>query len=190
MRLFLAVDLDEPLRQAAGRMADRIRRAAAIRQARAVRWVEPENLHVTLHFLGEVEDARARDLIQRLAPPLAAPAFEIGLGRTGVFPPQGPPRVLWIGIDPGASAMDAVHRELAARLTAADIPVEGRPLHAHVTMARLKQPVFADLRGLASGTAPTTTGRCPVEHVTLYRSHLGPHGPRYEALARIPLTCP
>ncbi len=190
MRLFLAVDLDEPLRQSAGRMADRIRSAAAIRQARAVTWVEPENLHVTLHFLGEIEDVRARDLIQRLAPPLAAPAFEMGLGRAGVFPPQGPPRVVWIGIEPGASAMDAVHRELAERLTTADVPVERRPLRAHVTIARLKQPVFADLRGLASGAAPAAAGRCRVEHVTLYRSHLGPHGPRYEALARIPLTCP
>jgi 2'-5' RNA ligase len=187
MRLFLAADLDDRLRQAAGREAEGLRRELGAKASGALKWVDDTNLHVTLHFLGEIDDGRVPGLVEVLSPPLAAPCFDLGLGRGGVFPPKGPPRVVWIGVGPGASALTAVHRELALRLTSARVGVDDRPLHAHITVARVKQPVRSDLRALASSVALDGAGCCRVEAVTLYRSHLASGGATYESQVKIPL---
>lgn len=190
MRLFLAADLDDRLRQAADREAEGLRRVLGAHDSRALKWVDAANLHVTLHFLGEIDTRRVPGLVEVLSPPLTTPPFDLGLGRGGVFPPKGPPRVVWIGVSTAASALGAVHRELALRLTSAGVDVEDRALHAHITVARVKQPVRSDLRALASSVELDGVRSCRVDAVTLYRSHLAPGGAAYESLLRIPLGRP
>ncbi|MEW5981562.1 MAG: RNA 2',3'-cyclic phosphodiesterase [Acidobacteriota bacterium] len=189
MRLFLAVDLDDRLRLSASQAAVRLRRMVEQKgcRPRAVKWVEARNLHVTLQFLGEVAGDRVAELLDVLSPSLATPCFDIGLDRPGVFPPQGSPRVIWMGITPGAPALHAVHAELADRLAAARLAVEGRLFQAHVTLARVREPIRVDLRALVADVAPDSVGVSRVEFVTLYRSHLRPEGPTYELQLRIPL---
>lgn len=189
MRLFVAVDLAEPLRRAVARTADRLRDCGVDDPPRTIKWVDPANLHVTLHFLGEVARSRVPALLQALSPPLAAPSFDMGVGRAGVFPLRGGPRVIWIGITPGAVALEAVHRELAARLAVGAFAIDDRPLQAHVTIARVRQPPRADLRVLVAGAVIDDVGLCRVTAATLYRSHLGPGGPAYEPQLRIPFGC-
>jgi 2'-5' RNA ligase len=190
MRLFLAADLDDRLRQVAGRETEGLRRGWRPQDSGALKWVDAANLHVTLHFLGEIDDGCVPGLVEVLSPPLAAPPFDLGLGQGGVFPPTGPPRVVWIGVSRGASALTAIHRELAWRLTSARIDVDDRPWQAHITVARVKQPMRSDLRALASGIALDGAGCCRVDAVTLYRSHLGPGGATYAPQLTIPLGRP
>lgn len=153
MRLFLAADLDDRLRQSAGREAEGLRQELGTRDSGALRWMAPASLHVTVHFLGEIDDGLVPGLVEVLSPPLAAPSFDLGLREGGVFPPKGPPRVVWIGVGPGASALEAIHRELALRLKSARVGVDDRPMQAHITVARVKQPVRSDLRALAARIA-------------------------------------
>lgn len=192
MRLFLAVDPDEAASGAVARAAERLRRRAEARErtlARAVTWVQPGNLHLTLHFLGEVDEVGLAGVRTALDPPLAAPPMRVELGEWGVFPPAGPARVIWIGLSAGAAALARLHAELAGRLRQAGIAADDRPFSPHLTIGRVKQPGRADWGALARSVPPAACG-FEVVSCTLYRSHLAGARPSYEPLLRIPLEAP
>jgi 2'-5' RNA ligase len=191
MRLFVAVDLDEARRLVAGRAAaDLAGRLGPQGLGRAAKWVEPRNLHLTIRFIGETDDARAARIQQALAPVLLTPAFDLALGGPGVFPPGGSPRVLWMGIVQGASALADLHDEVEGRLQAIGEPPEARGFSAHLTLARFKDLDRA--RGEAVRRAlrevRVAAGACRIEAATLYQSRLSPGGPTYTALLRSPLA--
>lgn len=190
MRLFVGVELDDRVRaasaEAAAQVRTRLKRAGADVTAR---WVEPENLHVTLWFIGEAKDDRATEIQRVLRPRFATPAFEMRVRGCGAFPPSGPPRVLWLGIVSGTDSMVRLHDEVEDRLVGIGYEAEKRAYSAHVTLARVR-----DVRGgggraarEALAAVPADCGACRVEAVTLFRSHLSPKGSRYEPLLRVPL---
>src|SRR4051794_24667803 len=109
MRLFVAVELGDPLRAAAGDAVGQLR--ARLGDAVRPAWVRSENLHLTVRFIGQVPDERARPLVDALAPPLAVAPFDVELADGGFFPPKGPPRVLWIGLREGLPSLRAMHDE-------------------------------------------------------------------------------
>ena len=193
MRLFLAVELDDRARQAA---ASAIRHAqdAAGDAASALRWTAPENLHLTLHFLGAFEAARLPALVEKLGDTLPVAPFDVTLGRLGVFPPRGALRTLWIAIDDGRDSLLRLHQELGSRLTRAGVAVEPRPLTPHLTLARAR-----DRERRPPGPRPTsakaavdrlsgldvlgvTPARWRVSHVALMNSDLSGPRPRYESI--------
>ena len=94
MRLFVAVEIDDLARRAAEATAEALR--VAIGPALKARWVPVENLHLTVRFIGHVDDDRAPAVIEALALPLDIPSFDIELGGCGMFPSKGPPRALWM----------------------------------------------------------------------------------------------
>jgi 2'-5' RNA ligase len=191
MRLFVAVDLDEPRRLAAARAsAELARRLGAQGLGRAVKWVEPRNLHLTVRFIGEADEVRAARIQQALAPPLLTPAFMLALGGLGVFPPRGSPRVLWMGVVQGASALADLHDEVEGRLQAIGESPEARGFSAHLTLARLKELDRAQgetVRRVLHDQR-VDPGACQVGAVTLYQSRLAPGGPTYTPLSRSPLA--
>ncbi|NUR56628.1 MAG: RNA 2',3'-cyclic phosphodiesterase, partial [Acidobacteria bacterium] len=100
MRLFVAVELDEAVRIAAERTAGLLRdRLRGMRLD--ARWVTADKLHFTLVFIGHVDDAHADRFAAAIQRPFVRAAFPIRLGTCGVFPPSGPPRVIWIGVAEG-----------------------------------------------------------------------------------------
>jgi 2'-5' RNA ligase len=188
MRLFLAVDLEAPAREAIARVADNLRArfgAADPALARVVKWVDSRHLHLTLHFLGEVDDRRAAGVVAAGAEPLAAAPFPVSFGGLGVFPPAGPSRVVWAGVTRGADGLSALHALVGDRVRSSGLPLESRPFSAHLTLGRFRDPWRGPLRSILDAAAqearetPATT----VSHVTLYQSRLGPGGPAYTALA-------
>ncbi len=190
MRLFLAVDLDAAAAGAVARAAERLRRRADDRQrglARTVRWVEPGRLHLTLHFLGEVEDSRLAGLQAVLASPLAVWPTRVGLGPWGVFPPAGAARVIWVGVTAGRATLGLAHAELGARLTQAGITPEARPFAPHVTAGRVKLPTGSAWSALVQEEPPVLC-EFAVSSCTLYQSRLSPGGPVYAPLLRIPFA--
>lgn len=188
MRLFCAIDLPDVTRQAIAAAGDRIRPPLE-RLGLDARWTPVDNLHVTLWFFGEQDDAAAEALAAGLSRPLVAPPFGIALGGAGVFPASGPPRVLWVGVREGADGIRALHGTLAARLQDLGCPPEARPFHPHVTLARMRgRPsagVGRSLRGVRIELGGP--GRCEVDALTLYRSRLSPRGARYDPVLRVPL---
>lgn len=186
MRLFVAVDLDESVRRAALRLARTLRERLEPSQVQAS-WVAPGNLHLTLKFLGEVEERLATEVRAAMAPPFGEPRFECELAGVGAFPPTGPARVLWLGISAGAEALVRLQAEVESRVRPFGFPPESRPFSAHLTVARFRTPAPTKVRELLGEGSSGPIGRCAIDHVTLYQSHLSPRGATYTPLARAPL---
>jgi RNA 2',3'-cyclic 3'-phosphodiesterase len=191
MRLFVAIDLSDAQRSEAERAASVLqRRLDAVKAPRAVRWAASTQMHLTLRFIGEVDDALGARVADALAPPLPVSAFSLALGGPGVFPGPSRPRVIWIGLAEGIDGAAASHDAVEARLQTIGLEPEERPFRAHVTLGRVREirpPQAAALREamdrLRIDPAPAT-----VTHATLYRSHLSPKGARYEPLVRTMLA--
>lgn len=188
MRLFLAVDLDDATRRAAA-SAVGVLEAALTKSGsgRDVKWVATDNLHLTLHFLGEVQEADVVGLRDTLRLPLETQAFDLRFGAVGTFPPSGSPRVIWIDVVDGGDAMGRVYDELGVRLRTLRFETETRPYRPHLTVGRLRVPGRAMVRLVLSESSAPDVGGCRVDHVTLYQSRLSPRGSTYVALEHTPL---
>jgi 2'-5' RNA ligase len=186
MRLFVAVDLSDKARQAMAAEQKRIG-AALHGAATSLKWVRPEHAHLTLVFLGHVDVARVPAVVDAIGRDVDAPAFEMVLAGAGAFPPRGAPRVLWIGIGGGSAQLLDVQRELAGRLVALGIPLEDRPFHPHLTIARWRQSRATDRLRALEAASSGEIARVRVEFATLYESRPSPSGPSYGALTRATL---
>jgi len=190
MRLFVAVDLDPERHEAIARVVAGLRRAAgSAGWDRSARWVSTHNLHLTIRFIGEIDEAAGARVSEALAPPIAMPAFEVVFEGAGVFPPRGAPRVLWIGVERGAADLARLFDAVEARLRRAGVAPETRPFSPHLTIARFRDRDRRQGAG-APGPRPADAiaavrlgaGPMPVRSVTLYQSRLTPAGPEYTAL--------
>ena len=117
MRIFVGLELPDSVRDA---VAERIESLRA-RLGRAaphtdVRWVDAANLHITIWFLGEVGDARVREITDALGRPYRTTAFAVQFGGIGAFPSPARPRVIWTGIAAGADQLAGLYEEVRQRL--------------------------------------------------------------------------
>jgi 2'-5' RNA ligase len=184
MRLFTAIELDDETRDGVAREQQRLR-AGLGDAARSWRFVKREHLHLTLVFAGEIADGAAPGIVETMSTDIPHPAFEIALAGTGTFPAHGRPQVLWLGVQAGVSACEALHGAVAERLSAAGVTIDPRPFRPHLTLARSRDRRSGRLR---LPDRPRTAGRVWVDHVTLFQSRLSSAGPTYTALARAQLT--
>ena len=187
MRLFVAIELDDQARVAIAVEQNRLKRILGDGRS-TLKWVRPEHMHLTLAFLGEVQESRSAALIETMREPIARPRLAIAFGGIGMFPPHGSPRVLWLGVSTGEAEVIAIQRVVADRLRRLDVELESRPFHPHLTLARWRTSRSADRQRALSVDHDTVVARVNVHHVTLYQSRLSSAGPSYTALARATLT--
>jgi RNA 2',3'-cyclic 3'-phosphodiesterase len=187
MRLFVAVELDQAARVAVASEQARLRRRAA---DAALTWVAPELMHLTLVFLGHVDDGCAAAIQQAIAAPVPLCPFDLQLGGIGVFPEHGPPRVLWLGARAGAAQAAALQRIIAARVERVGIPAETRPFHPHLTLARWKERAPRSVRARIVHAEAPPVASVHVNRATLFSSTLSNAGPSYTAMTHADLTCP
>src|SRR5688572_9747027 len=128
LRLFVAVDLPEEVRETLTTMQQGLAGA---------RWVSRAQMHLTLHFLGEVSEETAERIHTALAS-VQADAFMMALRSTGTFPPKGAARVLWAGIEANP-ALTALHAAAGEALKQTGYQPEDRPYSPHITLARFKE---------------------------------------------------
>lgn len=186
-RSFVAVNLDEPLRAALAEAQGRLRRVPA-----DVSWTLPGNIHLTLKFLGEIGE-RGAERVGRALEGAAAPhaPFTAGAAGFGVFPPKGPPRVVWAGVGEGAEALVSLHGSVERALAALGFPREGRPFRPHLTVGRVRSPRnAAALREAIAELGGGLLGTFSVGHLDLMDSQLHPRGSIYTLLRRVPLRGP
>ncbi len=185
IRTFVAADLPNSHRDPVARCIEKLRRTGA-----DVKWAEPENLHLTLRFLGEIDAARvARADAALRAVAAASSAFEARLSGLGCFPNARAPRVIWLGFDAGREALTGLAGAVERELAQAGFPAADKPFAPHLTLGRVRGPRGLDaLKALLEGP-PGTFAAEPfrVGHVTLYRSTLTPAGPVYAVLGRYSL---
>lgn len=150
--------------------------------------VAPENLHLTLSFLGTVPDDAAEPIGAALREATRdVEPFALDLHAVGAFPSASRARVVWAGIRNPKPVSDLAGKVRAA-LAVARMPQDTKDFRAHVTLARVRSPrgksrLETFLRAHGHHELPTV----PVTDVRLYRSVLGPHGPTYETLVAQPL---
>lgn len=186
MRLFVAVDLDDRARAEVSAEQSRIRRTLV--DGTPPRWIHPDQIHLTLAFLGEVEPSMAEAVREDLGAPIAIEAFDLVFAGFGVFPPRGAPRALWIGARAGTAELQSLHREIVSRLARRGLAPESRPFSPHLTIARWKASRPADRRRVLQHASERTVARLRVDHATLYHSRLSSRGSAYTELARATLT--
>jgi RNA 2',3'-cyclic 3'-phosphodiesterase len=180
-RLFVALDLPAPPRAALVALCGGVPDA---------RWVSPEQLHLTLRFLGQVAEDQIAPLREKLAT-VAAPAFRASLQGVGVFPPvptrRKPARVLWAGVappDPFRHLKEAVDAALGPDPESAD-----RTFSPHVTLARFKSPTRPEpLTDYLAQHRTLTSPPFPISAFVLYKSQTHPTGSIYTPLASYPLV--
>ena len=187
MRLFVAVDLDDEARAAIATTQKRVARALADSSSK-VAWVKPDRIHLTLVFLGEVEDVRVPALVETMGRRVVGEPFDMTLENIGVFPPRGAPLVVWVGVSEADAALRALHDVLAQRVAAHDIPIESRPFSPHLTLGRWRTSRPSDRRRVIGAAQPGRIARVHVDAATLYHSRLSSAGPTYTPLARATLS--
>ena len=181
MRAFLAVELP-------GALQERLAAAqASLRESLpGVRWVRAGSIHLTLHFLGEVEEETAERIAEgaREVCSSLAPGRARGRG-LGWFPPRGAPRVIWAGVAAeGEDVLAALHRGLEPVARVAGRPPERRGFSPHLTLGRAARLLSrAAVEQAVRSLGEPDFGVLPVERCTLLRSTLGPGGARYELQA-------
>jgi len=167
---------------------------AAVAPLRAARpeltWSSPQSWHVTLAFLGEVDEAVAPRLAARLERAAGRhPRLELSAAGAGAFPTAPRARVLWTGVRGDQEVLRAMSDSVAAgaRRAGAPPPGERRRFRAHITLARCRKP--ADVRPLVTALADYSGPAWTADRIHLIRSYLGPQ-PRYESLGDWPLRVP
>jgi 2'-5' RNA ligase len=188
VRVFIGVELSDRVRGAAAQIADSLARQLGDRVH--ARWIAAVNLHITLWFIGEVDDDRCEKLLRALDRPFDEPAFDFEISGLGMFPATGAPRVFWLGVRSGSEGLAGLHSTLARRLAPLGFEAERRPYSPHLTIARVKDVSRAIPSGAVRemlATTPAVAGRCRATSVTVFRSRLSPKGASYDALLRIPL---
>lgn len=170
MRLFVALDLPWPLRERLAQFAFGLPGA---------RWVPPENMHLTLRFIGEVPNWRAEEIDLALHT-IKAREFSLVVTGVGVFEKAGRVTALWAGIE-RSPQLEHLQTKVETALQRAGLEPERRRFTPHVTLARLDQPANDKITRFMQGNNLFRAEPFSVEHFTLFSSQLGKEGSVYEA---------
>lgn len=151
------------------------------------RWVDPDDLHLTLRFVGEVDGGTAEDLAAALQS-VRAPAFDLRLSGFGHFGNDRRLRALWAAVDP-QPLLDHLQGRVEAAARRAGLEPETRRFVPHVTLARFQGGAVTGeaLTRWMQRNGPFAAGPFPVREAVLFESFLGRDGPRYEQRLSIPL---
>lgn len=187
-RLFIAAELSQAALSLAADLEAELR--TVLRRRVRVRWTRAEGRHVTMAFLGQVEDERAQaagDVMATVAARNRATSVEVG--GLGAFPSARRARVLWVSVEDPSGALAALAADLQAALRADGFQVDDREFRGHLTLGRV-----ADRRGVelvdTIGVDRHQRVTVPLDSLVLFESHLSPSGARYRPLRRVQLPPP
>jgi 2'-5' RNA ligase len=176
VRLFVGISLPGEVRQ---------RLALLCHGLPGAKWVEPEMMHMTLRFIGEVDGGVASDIDASLSQ-VRAPAFELCISGLDCFEQAGRVHTLWVGVSP-QPLLFHLRDKVESAVVRSGQPPERRKFKAHITLARFKTPADERIGRYLERHHGFDTEPFAVESFTLFRSHLLSGGAHYEALADYPL---
>ena len=184
-RLFIAIELPSEIHQNLASLINGIN----LNSQNFIKWVKPENIHLTLKFLGEISKGNTTSITNTLTQAvIGIPPFRLSVHGIGCFPSQGQPRVFWAGIDIPDTLIH-LHRSIDRLFTQQGIPAENRVFAPHLTLARISEtadPVLVqDAFKKLMLSQEKALGSLDVTHITLFQSTLAKGGSIYTPLARI-----
>lgn len=177
IRLFVGLELPEDMRQRLTFLCGGVPGA---------RWVDRENFHLTVRFIGEVDEGRFEDVDMALAR-IQAPAFDLILEGISTFEKARTPHTLWVGVR-RSEALNALHAKIDRALVTMGFEPDGRKYSPHVTLARLKEAAPARLGAFVSANALFRGGPVRIDSFVLFSSFLSRNGAIHKAEARYALT--
>lgn len=173
MRVFVAVPLDEETRH---RLAHLVAERVPVIPGGAV---DPNKWHLTLRFLGEVDEVAVDRISHSLDSADLGGRFPMAWGGLGAFPRPSRASVLWVGVARGQDRLEDLANATAAALDEAGFPPEDRPFRPHLTIARIRPP--ENITDVVDGE-PLQAVPMEVDRLTLYQSQLGQGGARYSVV--------
>jgi 2'-5' RNA ligase len=188
MRVFIAIDIDDKMREAIAELQKQLNAKVDIKKG-DVKWVEPENIHLTLKFLGEVDDAKlpeVRAITEQVA--AAHNKFTLDIETVGSFGGRSA-KVVWVGAGKGTDELLALQKDLDDRLTQAGFPSEDREFSAHLTLCRVRNlKAGFKLTDACKFFSAYKLGSISADALCIYQSQLTPQGPIYTLLESFKLT--
>ena len=189
MRIFIAIEIPQNIRVKITEITDYLQSKTS---PTAVKWVDYENLHLTIKFIGETKQEKIEEITKVLSQSLAHQApFSLEIGGLGMYPNNTNPRVIWLGVT-GGEPLIAMHNILDQNLARLGIQREGRPFSPHLTIARLRRNTDAASSKTIGRTLSQfrvdSLGLFNIDRVQLFQSVLTPSGPIYKTLFSVPLN--
>ncbi|MBM3252106.1 MAG: RNA 2',3'-cyclic phosphodiesterase [Candidatus Omnitrophica bacterium] len=184
IRAFIAIELNKDIQDSLAKIQSQLRAARA-----DVKWVKPENIHLTLKFIGNIEIdlvIKIKEILQEISKIFQnVPA---DLNELGAFPKIKNPRVIWVGMQTGKDKVIAILEELEKRLAEIGIAKEEKEFHPHVTLGRLRSPHNrSDLVAMLEKNIKIPPLNFTIDKIVLFKSALAPQGPIYEPQAEVSL---
>jgi 2'-5' RNA ligase len=186
MRVFFAVRLTDEVKSNIGRFIGKLRSYGG-----KVRWVDEENLHITLLFLGELEEGEieavvgaSRHALRRVRP------FRVSHRGSSAFPSLSRPRVVWTGVGEGREELISLHAAVtgAVRESGVGVTTDTKPYHPHTTIGRVRSSCPPRLVAEVDEAKDLSFGAHGVREVVLFRSTLTPRGSVYDEIAAVDLA--
>ncbi|MCM8789577.1 MAG: RNA 2',3'-cyclic phosphodiesterase [Candidatus Omnitrophica bacterium] len=182
MRVFIAIALPKEIKLKLAKLQDELKSSGA-----DVKWVEPDNIHLTLKFLGEIDDKQLSAVYKAIEESVKEKqAFSLRISSLGAFPKINYPRVIWLGVDKGDMEVKQIAKDLEERIQKIGIPKDDRAFSSHITIGRVrtgrnKDKLVEGLNKLAEVYSSESL-EFEVKKITLFKSTLTPKGPIYEAI--------
>ncbi len=187
MRLFIAIDIDEKNMVAINDLQKQLR-AEANAKAGDVKWVTAKNIHLTLKFLGEVEEDKLPEICQITEDvAVSYKPFDLSIESVGHFGGKSA-TVLWVGTSAETEELLQMQKDLEEKFASAGWPAEEREFSGHLTLARIKNPKAGfKIAQLAERYKNFKIGTLAVNSICVYKSQLTPDGPVYTLLGNYKL---
>lgn len=181
-RVFCAIEIPRDVRDQLLAHIEHLREAVPQAQAS---WSRAESIHLTLKFFGNIEQdqverlsAAASRVTRRYSP------FQIGLGGSGIFPPRGTPRVLWIGVNDPSGQFADMQQQFEIECAKEGFPKDERAFHPHLTLARIRKPPGSRTLAESHKGIEFEPVEVSVSELLLFRSELSSEGSKYTIISR------
>lgn len=182
-RTFVAVLIDEHIRESISRVQNEVKKLAP-----DVKWVAPENLHVTLKFLGDVQEDALPEVFSAVEKAAGSVrSFELAMSGLGAFPNPQRARVVWVGAEKGREELIELAAAVEAELVSTGFAREEKPFKAHVTIGRIRDRAPRGLAEALTQVEADALGSQRVSGVVVMSSDLRPGGPVYSVMKDVPL---
>lgn len=178
IRCFIAIELSQEIKEALAKIEDELKKGIS-----GVKWVKPDNIHLTLKFLGHIEEETVEEIKKILTQAASqTKPFKIKLSSPGAFPTSTRPRVIWIGVDEENKESSNLVNLIEERITPLGIEKESRAFHSHLTLARVKFLKDKNSVKNAFDSLKVPPAEMTASKITLFQSTLTRGGSIYAVL--------
>lgn len=183
-RSFIAVEANEKVRNSLVKVQGELEETGA-----DLKLVSPENIHLTLRFLGDVSESKLDPIKDAVSDAVTLSPFQASIEDLGVFPKPSFIRVIWAGVGEGSEELTTLRKNVDQKLSEVDIPPEDKDFTPHFTIARVKSGKAKDkLNYIIEDKEGSNWGKVEVEEIELMKSELTSEGPIYTTLETFPLA--